>query len=888
MDLNPQLPPLPTLTLKSTQLKTPPEKPPDPSISMLFPENTQYRVPDNPFRGELPKMRNREHKEALEDALVGIRAPFLFSTESPIEFNGANVGIDMSTETFNAAMTTVIAAIERGYHPTRDPTPLGASEWARLSCAMLAAVGRGYHRQYSIEKEGTLDKIRAETIDPNPLPKNPTLFHRLAAIADDIGTHVGVDQDGYQDWYHIQKEEFNRKATKAAAAEVDEKWLSWKAKNLDMLAQQSEKEITAQARKNGIDYFIATGQRLGLHITRDTAITSTFQPPTTGKKRTASGSLPGQGSVPTEMRKALSAESHEMSPIVPCEKTTPPESGKGDTLNLDTIMTVIKAAIGLAIQSAMAPYAAKITALEKATTPVPNGNVNPITAQEFPTHRGIETSAWATADPGQSTNTQGEDFIPVMRNERGKKAKNKVSTNVPALAKAQKAIPAPVSYAGIAATQADITKKNPSPSKQLAHVPTITEVTVLRAGGFLDTNLEQRVRARAADAIVREVTLKMAKTVARPVPLKAGRWSIHPRSKGNFVYSFDGNVPFDIISTYEHILLAPFGGSGKLSPSMGWTRLLAHGVPVWDDIEWKTFGPEDLLQGVKAIPSLKKAHFAMPPRWLKPVDSIESNYSTITFAISDPDGTIANKLLTGRAALFGKEVVIQRWVDKPALVQCSHCHALGHIRSSRGCPLARDSVRCHICGGAHTSDKHDQCCPRKHTVAGICDCKHYKCLNCHKTGHDCRNTRCPARDLFRPRQSRGPRKSKGKGKEREHLTADEPADPTNITAALPNSTIEHILDEDGDLYDPPPLPPNPTGPQIRTALHDRAIANICNHQSMEVDAGNNNAWSYNTDEFPEAINEGPSKPAEVTRTAMQSADYSPSRPQLGDAQTNLA
>jgi len=226
MDLNPQLPPLPTLTLKSTQLKTPPEKPPDPSISMLFPENTQYRVPDNPFRGELPKMRNREHKEALEDALVGIRAPFLFSTESPIEFNGANVGIDMSTETFNAAMTTVIAAIERGYHPTRDPTPLGASEWARLSCAMLAAVGRGYHRQYSIEKEGTLDKIRAETIDPNPLPKNPTLFHHLAAIADDIGTHVGVDQDGYQDWYHIQKEEFNRKATKAAAAEVDEKWLS--------------------------------------------------------------------------------------------------------------------------------------------------------------------------------------------------------------------------------------------------------------------------------------------------------------------------------------------------------------------------------------------------------------------------------------------------------------------------------------------------------------------------------------------------------------------------------------------------------------------------------------------------------------------------------------
>jgi hypothetical protein len=109
---------------------------------------------------------------------------------------------------------------------------------------------------------------------------------------------------------------------------------------------------------------------------------------------------------------------------------------------------------------------------------------------------------------------------------------------------------------------------------------------VLRAGGFADADLEQRVRGRAADAIVHEVTLKMAKAVAKPVPLKAGCWSIHPRSKGNFVYSFDGNVPFDLISTYEHILLAPFRGSGKLSPSMGWTRLLAHGVPVWHDDGW--------------------------------------------------------------------------------------------------------------------------------------------------------------------------------------------------------------------------------------------------------------------------------------------------------------
>ncbi|KAF8483267.1 hypothetical protein F5888DRAFT_1775370 [Russula emetica] len=147
---------------------------------MLFPETTPYRVPNNPFRGPVPKVKKREEKEALQEALRGVRAPFLFNVEEPIAFNGACVGVDMSTETFNAAVTTVIAAIERGYYSTRDPTPLGPSEWAHLSCAILAAVGRGYHRQHSAEKENTLDRVRAEVIDPDPLPKNPTLFHRLA------------------------------------------------------------------------------------------------------------------------------------------------------------------------------------------------------------------------------------------------------------------------------------------------------------------------------------------------------------------------------------------------------------------------------------------------------------------------------------------------------------------------------------------------------------------------------------------------------------------------------------------------------------------------------------------------------------------------------------
>jgi hypothetical protein len=125
--------------------------------------------------------------------------------------------------------------------------------------------------------------------------------------------------------------------------------------------------------------------------------------------------------------------------------------------------------------------------------------------------------------------------------------------------------------------------------------------------------VDQCIRAPAVDAIIREVRLNMAKAVAKPIPLKAGRWSISSHSKGNFVYSFDGCIPFDIVASYEHILLGPFQGSGQLRPSLGWTCLLTHGVLTRDEVDNIIYGPEELLREVRTMPGLKKAHLAMEP-----------------------------------------------------------------------------------------------------------------------------------------------------------------------------------------------------------------------------------------------------------------------------------
>ena len=53
-------------------------------------------------------------------------------------------------------------------------------------------------------------------------------------------------------------------------------------------------------------------------------------------------------------------------------------------------------------------------------------------------------------------------------------------------------------------------------------LPLITEVTVIRQGGHLNTQMEQQIQARPPDAIVREVSLNMSKMVANPIPLQVG------------------------------------------------------------------------------------------------------------------------------------------------------------------------------------------------------------------------------------------------------------------------------------------------------------------------------------------------------------------------------
>jgi hypothetical protein len=108
-------------------------------------------------------------------------------------------------------------------------------------------------------------------------------------------------------------------------------------------------------------------------------------------------------------------------------------------------------------------------------------------------------------------------------------------------------------------------------------------------------------------------------------------------------------------------------------------------------------------------------------------------------------------------------------------------------------------------------------------VAGVCNCMHFKCLNCQSTDHHCREKRCPACNLFCPNTARKTQKAKDKGKGREWDLVQDPNEEERLTA----KEAEYDFG-DKDLFNPISLPPEATFCQICEARNkevDRAIYN---------------------------------------------------------------
>ena len=170
----------------------------------------------------------------------------------------------------------VLAAVERGYYPTHDPTPLNPRDWACLACSMTSAIGQGYHHQESQGSATSLEKVHAETTDHSPLdPRFPTLFHQLAVSVAHIELCIGTDTESYVDWYFKLKLKTKKELARVTTAEVEEKWQAWKADQIDCQAAAQETEIATVVRSRNAPYFMSAANSLGLSL----AINEPHNPP---------------------------------------------------------------------------------------------------------------------------------------------------------------------------------------------------------------------------------------------------------------------------------------------------------------------------------------------------------------------------------------------------------------------------------------------------------------------------------------------------------------------------------------------------------------------------------------------------------------------------------
>jgi hypothetical protein len=778
--------------------ETPSELPPDVPRRWItcrpsFPEPDPIRAVPGSY---LPsKEQTNSYSSQLRDGLQTL-------VQGPLDYrltgfmsSWNELGLGVPRGDFEAAARLTIAVLDAGPQVSdKTLTPLGAGDWGTLASACLAAIARGFTRplteisrkNYNAFWEG-MEDIPQHTIEEGENPEFHSLLQRLKATNQHLDIHINADEkEGLRKWTLATRKEVEEAATRSATAEAEIALYNWKVDQLTMKQQQLEETLKRTILERNMDLFRDTASALGLEIGDLTTALPSRPTPLTGNKRTASGSAP---------QPARAAKSTPL-PSVPV--VTPPQVPTMDVITLTA-----------AVQTAMQPFVLRLAAIESSTA-AKNTKVTGASNAQPNLAQAAERASLASRPPApdrigvalEQTVPDGEWAQVTSKRKRGTKGKPE-QANPPL----QQVNLTPRSYAAAATAPASSNQQlAQSQSTQPANPmpPAFTEVTVVRRGGSIMATKEKAVRLRQPDAIVREVRANMAREVAKPLPIVSGRWSSGARSKGNFVFTMRGQVDFAFVQTFEHFLVGPFPGGGQLCPNQGWTKLLAHGVPVADN-DGTVFGPEDLEQEVRAMEGLRKVYFSSPPRWMRPVGDLTSAYSSLTFAFSDPDGSVTKQLFKNRQALFGKHVQIERWVDKPLLIQCGRCHALGHAASSKSCRLPKDSVKCYICGKGHLTDNHDRECQKskQHKVAGRCDCR-LQCITCNKVGHHARDRACPAREGYRSRRSRPV--NKGKGKERDlsdlapEVTTQRPDSPfIPQYARAEDDPDEEMRDEVADL-----------------------------------------------------------------------------------------
>ncbi|KAH9000066.1 hypothetical protein EDB92DRAFT_1939797 [Lactarius akahatsu] len=295
-----------------------------------------------------------------------------------------------------------------------------------------------------------------------------------------------------------------------------------------------------------------------------------------------------------------------------------------------------------------------------------------------------------------------------------------------------------------------------------------TEVTVIRGHGVDDPNLKLQIYKRAPSAYVAEAHQEVEQIAQGKLILLSGRWS--QSQSHNFMYTFQGHVPFEQIFPYRDILVKPLF-AGYLVPNDGWTHAQLRDVQTRAP-DGTIYDNNALLKELQRNVAFQNAIFCLVPHWQgSPYTVAHKERTTVTMAFVDDKGSVSANAVRAGTYMFNSRVRLIITGDSPTIVMCGRCHAIGHTTGSPACLIPVGSFRCARCGGSHHTEDHDTHCNGRHEKAGICNC-FFCCLNCNGN-HGTQSAACPLKKGFTPPDLvprndpaivRTPPSAKGKGK----------------------------------------------------------------------------------------------------------------------------
>ncbi|KAI9435889.1 hypothetical protein BJY52DRAFT_1197382 [Lactarius psammicola] len=274
-----------------------------------------------------------------------------------------------------------------------------------------------------------------------------------------------------------------------------------------------------------------------------------------------------------------------------------------------------------------------------------------------------------------------------------------------------------------------------------------TEITIARGDGLQDKAAEDRLYKSNPGGIVQAARSAMERMSAQAPPVLYGRWSVNANSH-NFVYVFAGVIPFSTILQFTKALMEPLGGGNPL-PNKGWTFAQLRGVPTSDGAG-VIHSLDTLLQEIRRVPFFTDAIFVSKPHWQLPVTALaHTSRGVVQLVYIDETGLRSSTAKSRGVGMFGTRTQFFLTGNKPFFAQCGRCHEVGHATNAPACKLGPNSVKCHICGGAHKGQEHGfHCKATTHVVAGQCNCR-FPCLLCGGR-HNARSPNCPVQGGFKP------------------------------------------------------------------------------------------------------------------------------------------